>query len=112
MCFSPTTKAAKAERWRHIRLPRLPFSGRPYTSRLGAWASEQSSVIAGKSIIVARAAAEAVKHPLHVPRPPHWGGYLLIPDRVEFWQGRPSRLHDRIQYRLEGDKWIKERLAP
>ena len=69
-------------------------------------------MIAGKSIIVARAAAEAVKHPLHVPRPPHWGGYLLIPDRVEFWQGRPSRLHDRIQYRLEGDKWIKERLAP
>ena len=88
------------------------FASRPYTSRLGAWASEQSSVIAGKSIIVARAAAEAVKHPLHVPRPPHWGGYLLIPDRVEFWQGRPSRLHDRIQYRLEGDKWIKERLAP
>ena len=88
------------------------FASRPYTSRLGAWASEQSSVIAGKSIVVARAAAEAIKHPLHVPRPPHWGGFLLIPDRVEFWQGRPSRLHDRIQYRLENGNWIKERLAP
>ena len=53
-----------------------------------------------------------LKHPLHVPRPPHWGGYVVIPDRVEFWQGRPSRLHDRIQYRLYSDGWLKERLAP
>lgn len=88
------------------------FASRPYTSRLGAWASEQSSVIAGKAVVVARAAAVGIKHPLHVPRPPHWGGFLLIPDRIEFWQGRPSRLHDRIQYRLEDDSWIKERLAP
>lgn len=88
------------------------FESRPYTSRIGAWASEQSQVISGKSILVARAAAVGVKHPLNVPRPPHWGGYVVIPDRVEFWQGRPSRLHDRIQYRLENGTWLKERLSP
>ncbi len=88
------------------------FDSRPYTSRIGAWASEQSTVISSKTVLVTRAAAVGLKHPLHVPRPPHWGGYIIIPDRVEFWQGRPSRLHDRIQYRLENDKWVKERLAP
>ena len=88
------------------------FSSRPYTSRLGAWASEQSTVIADKNVLIKRAAAVGLKHPLHVPRPPHWGGYVVIPDRVEFWQGRPSRLHDRIQYRLYSDGWLKERLAP
>lgn len=88
------------------------FESRPYTSRIGAWASEQSEVISGKSVLVARASAVGLKHPLHVPRPPHWGGYLIVPDRVEFWQGRPSRLHDRIQYRLENGVWRKERLSP
>ncbi|WP_274584781.1 pyridoxamine 5'-phosphate oxidase [Neisseria leonii] len=91
------------------------FASRPYTSRIGAWASEQSRVIADKSVLVKRAAAFGVQHPLNVPRPPHWGGYRLLPDRVEFWQGRPSRLHDRIQYRLDGVEnggWIQERLAP
>ncbi|MDO5059189.1 MAG: pyridoxamine 5'-phosphate oxidase [Neisseria sp.] len=88
------------------------FASRPYTSRLGAWASEQSSVIADKSVLVKRAAMFGVKHPLNVPRPPHWGGYLVIPDYVEFWQGRPSRLHDRIRYRFSDGLWIKERLAP
>ncbi|MGF6146991.1 Pyridoxine/pyridoxamine 5'-phosphate oxidase [Kingella potus] len=88
------------------------FASRPYASRLGAWASEQSSVIADKNILVKRAAAAGLKHPLHVPRPPHWGGYLVIPDQIEFWQGRPSRLHDRIRYRLSDGLWIKERLAP
>ena len=88
------------------------FKSRPYTSRIGAWASEQSSVIAGKSVLVARAAAVGLKHPISVPRPPHWGGYVVLPERLEFWQGRPSRLHDRIQYRLVNESWIKERLAP
>ena len=88
------------------------FASRPYTSRLGAWASEQSSVIADKNVLIKRAAAVGLKHPLHVPRPPHWGGYVVIPERVEFWQGRPSRLHDRIQYRLQHHEWLKERLAP
>lgn len=88
------------------------FETRPYTSRVGAWASEQSQVIANKSVIVARAAMFGAKHPLHVPRPPHWGGYLVQPDSVEFWQGRPSRLHDRVRYRLCDGVWIKERLAP
>ncbi|HFC8518764.1 TPA: pyridoxamine 5'-phosphate oxidase [Neisseria weaveri] len=88
------------------------FESRPYTSRIGAWASEQSTVIKNKTVLVTRAAAVGLKHPLHVPRPPHWGGYVVIPDYVEFWQGRPSRLHDRIRYRLEQGVWIRERLAP
>lgn len=88
------------------------FESRPYTSRIGAWASNQSEVISGKAVLVAKAAAVGARHPLHVPRPPHWGGYIVIPDRIEFWQGRPSRLHDRIQYRLENGVWLKERLAP
>ena len=88
------------------------FASRPYTSRIGAWASEQSSVIADKSVLVKRAAAIGLKYPLNVPRPPHWGGYIVIPDFVEFWQGRPSRLHDRIRYRLSDGLWLKERLAP
>ena len=88
------------------------FASRPYASRIGAWASEQSSVIADKNVLIKRAAAVGLKHPLNVPRPPHWGGFLVIPDRIEFWQGRPSRLHDRIRYRLSDGLWIKERLAP
>ncbi|MDO4640217.1 MAG: pyridoxamine 5'-phosphate oxidase [Neisseria sp.] len=88
------------------------FNSRPYTSRIGAWASEQSSVLESKAMLVAKAAAVGARHPLHVPRPPHWGGYLVIPDSVEFWQGRPSRLHDRIRYRLVDGAWIKERLSP
>lgn len=88
------------------------FASRPYTSRLGAWASEQSSVIADKSVLLKRAAMFGVKHPLNVPRPPHWGGFVLLPDYAEFWQGRPSRLHDRIRYRVAEGVWMKERLAP
>ena len=88
------------------------FESRPYTSRIGAWASEQSEVIENQAVLVKRAAVIGLKHPLHVPRPPHWGGYLVIPDCIEFWQGRPSRLHDRIRYRLYEGNWIKERLSP
>lgn len=88
------------------------FASRPYTSRIGAWASQQSEVIESHKTLLARAALIAAKHPLNVPRPPHWGGYLVIPDRVEFWQGRPSRLHDRICYQLQDNQWIKERLSP
>ena len=88
------------------------FANRPYTSRVGAWASEQSQPIANKAVLLARAAMFGAKHPLHVPRPPHWGGYVVQPDRVEFWQGRPSRLHDRVCYVLDGAAWTKMRLAP
>lgn len=88
------------------------FASRPYTSRLGAWASEQSQVIESKNVLMTRAAMFGVKHPINVPRPPHWGGYVIAPERVEFWQGRPSRLHDRIVYRSENGVWLKERLAP
>ncbi|BBH15478.1 MULTISPECIES: pyridoxamine 5'-phosphate oxidase [Chromobacterium] len=89
------------------------FASRPYTSRVGAWASEQSSEISSKSVLVSRAAMFGVKHPLNVPRPPHWGGYAVTPDRLEFWQGRPSRLHDRVQYSLlEDGAWKIARLAP
>ncbi len=89
------------------------FASRPYASRVGAWASEQSQVISSKAVLLSRAAAFGAKHPLKVPRPPHWGGYLVVPDRIEFWQGRPSRLHDRVQYRLlDTQEWQKDRLAP
>lgn len=88
------------------------FASRPYTSRIGAWASEQSREIASKTVLVTRAAMFGVKHPLSVPRPPHWGGYALSPDRVEFWQGRPSRLHDRVEYLLQDGQWLRHRLAP
>lgn len=89
------------------------FASRPYASRIGAWASEQSQVIPNKTHLMKRATAIGLKHPLNVPRPPHWGGFVVIPDCVEFWQGRPSRLHDRVQYRLQDDgAWEKVRLAP
>ncbi|QPB41703.1 pyridoxamine 5'-phosphate oxidase [Rodentibacter haemolyticus] len=88
------------------------FATRPYTSRIGAWASEQSAVIPGYKSLLAKATLIAAKHPFSVPRPTHWGGYLVEPDCIEFWQGRPSRLHDRIRYRLENNAWIRERLSP
>ena len=83
------------------------FETRPYTSRIGAWASHQSEVLSSKADLMARAALVGARHPLHVPRPPHWGGYVVTPQLVEFWQGRPSRLHDRIQYRLDGERWTR-----
>ncbi|MCB6184243.1 pyridoxamine 5'-phosphate oxidase [Leeia sp. TBRC 13508] len=88
------------------------FASRPYASRVGAWASEQSTEISSKSVLVTRAAEFGLKYLTHVPRPPHWGGYGVTPDRVEFWQGRPSRLHDRVVYLLADQAWNKVRLAP
>ena len=88
------------------------FKTRPYTSRIGAWASQQSEVMSSKLELMTRATKFAAKYLLAVPRPPHWGGYVLIPDQFEFWQGRPSRLHDRIQYIWQNDNWIRQRLAP
>jgi pyridoxamine 5'-phosphate oxidase len=91
------------------------YASRPLDSRIGAWASPQSEVIASRAVLVANAAQVSARHLLHPPRPPHWGGYRLVPDRWEFWQGRQSRLHDRLRYRpadggLPG--WVRERLAP
>jgi pyridoxamine 5'-phosphate oxidase len=88
------------------------YASRPLDSRLGAWASPQSEVIGSRAVLVANAARAAAEHGLHPPRPPHWGGYRLLPQRWEFWQGRKSRLHDRLVYRLEDGHWLRERLAP
>jgi pyridoxamine 5'-phosphate oxidase len=88
------------------------FASRPLDSRIGAWASPQSQVIAGRTVLVANAAKYGAQFLLSPPRPPHWGGFRLVPDRWEFWQGRKSRLHDRLRYRLQGGAWVRERLAP
>jgi pyridoxamine 5'-phosphate oxidase len=90
------------------------FESRPLGSRIGAWASEQSQVIESRAELEAREKEISAKYGEHPPRPPHWGGYRLIPDAIEFWQGRPSRLHDRLLYTraVEGGDWQIARLSP
>jgi pyridoxamine 5'-phosphate oxidase len=90
------------------------FASRPRESQIGAWASRQSAVIASRDVL--ERAVEDYKEKFKsleaVPRPPHWGGYRLVPDTYEFWQGRPSRLHDRFRATLKNGAWIWERLSP
>ena len=89
------------------------FHSRPLDSRIGAWASPQSEVISGRGVLLVNAAKFGAKFLLQPPRPPHWGGYRLKPDNWQFWQGRKSRLHDRLRYTLQADdQWLRERLAP
>jgi pyridoxamine 5'-phosphate oxidase len=89
------------------------FATRPRGSQLSAWASPQSALVAGRGPLERRFAAFARKYPDAVPRPPQWGGYRLVPEAFEFWQGREDRLHDRILYRrVRGGRWRIERLAP
>ena len=88
------------------------YAERPLDSRLGAWASPQSEVIRSRATLAANAARCAARFGVDPPRPEHWGGYRLVPDTLEFWQGRKSRLHDRLRYRLDGTRWVRERLAP
>ena len=88
------------------------YASRPLDSRIGAWASPQSQVIESRTVLVSAAAQYGARFLLNPPRPPHWGGFRLVPDRWEFWQGRKSRLHDRLRYRWDGGAWVRERLAP
>lgn len=89
------------------------FKTRPYDSQIGAWASEQSSVIPGRDILEKRFAELMERYPEgSVPLPEFWGGYRVLPEAFEFWQGRPSRLHDRIRYTKKGESWDIVRLAP
>ena len=89
------------------------YASRPLASRIGAWASEQSEVLSSRADLVRRTAEMGLRHGLNPPRPPHWGGYRLVPDYWEFWQGRRSRLHDRIRYQRQQDGlWTRQRLSP
>lgn len=102
----PVTRVERAETEAY-------FAARPRGSQLGAWASPQSRVVPSRAAL--EDAVREIEERFaggEVPAPPNWGGYRLAPDVVEFWQGRADRLHDRIRYRLDGDAWVIERLAP
>jgi pyridoxamine 5'-phosphate oxidase len=89
------------------------FHSRPIGSRLGAWVSKQSEVIDARQVLDARMEAMRERyHNAEIPLPPHWGGYRVKPEQIEFWQGRPNRLHDRLRYTRRGDGWQIDRLAP
>jgi pyridoxamine 5'-phosphate oxidase len=89
------------------------FHSRPAASRIGAWASPQSAAISSRTFLEEQERQFKAKHGDNPPRPPHWGGYRLRPDNWQFWQGRKSRLHDRLRYTLQdGSGWLRERLAP
>jgi pyridoxamine 5'-phosphate oxidase len=88
------------------------YASRPLDSRIGAWASPQSQVIPSRTVLVTQAAKFGLKYAMNPPRPTHWGGYRMLPDTWEFWQGRKSRLHDRLRYRMQAGSWVRERLAP
>ncbi|MCX7141433.1 MAG: pyridoxamine 5'-phosphate oxidase [Proteobacteria bacterium] len=88
------------------------FDSRPLGSRLGAWASPQSRPLPSRLALASKVAAIMLRYGTAPPRPPHWGGYRVRPDAIEFWQGRPDRLHDRLRYLKQGNTWKIERLAP
>ena len=88
------------------------FHSRPWGSQLGAWVSNQSQIISSREVLDQRLEQLKAQYTKDIPRPPHWGGFRVIPSVIEFWQGRPSRLHDRLRYRFEDGNWTRERLSP
>lgn len=88
------------------------YATRPLGARLSAWASAQSEVVGDRTVLEAAMAAAKERHGNNPPRPPHWGGYRVVPQEIEFWQGRSDRLHDRLRYRRKGEAWTIERLSP